>query len=443
VTTEAPTEIGEVHATLNAVVNPEEFSTTYQFEYWQNGKSSEIKKIPLTAEGIGSGTSNVKVGQHLTGLPKSTEYIYRVTATNAGGTSKGSEVAFVTGPFLEAQTTPNPSGATENIFHGVACASASACVAVGDDRNSSKAWVPLAGGWNGGEWQLQSVPLPSGATEGALEGVSCSSATACTAVGWYHVTSTGENQLLAERWNGSEWTVQATPTQSGKPLYVALNGVTCSSATSCVAVGYYWKTGLQATTIIISWNGSEWKTQSSPSPKEFNKLTSVSCTSASACTAVGTQYSEALIERWNGTEWSVQTGASGGPSGLSGVACTSATACTAVGSNGAESWNGTTWTKQTIPTPSGAKETVLEGISCSSSTSCFAAGSYTNSSGVKVTLGDAWNGTEWGEMATPNPVGAIRSRLYAASCPSASECAAVGQYESSAGVWLTLGEAGP
>ncbi len=446
VKTEAPTEVGEVHVTLNAVVDPEEFNTTYQFEYWQNGKGGEVKKIPAIAESVGSGTSNVKVSQHLTGLPKSTEYIYRVTATNAGGTTKGKEVSFVTGPFLETQTTPNPSGGTENGFEGVSCSSVMACIGVGPYKNSAGKWGGLSESWNGTEWALKSLAVPSDGELPSLKSVSCTSATVCTGVGSYLTTSNLKS--LAERWNGTEWIIQSTPNPSS--IFNALKSVSCSSATSCVAVGQETNSeNGDPSTFAEIWNGTEWKVQSTPSPSSFNSLSSVSCTSTTACTAVGTVgifSTEVLVERWNGTEWSTQKGVNSGSSALRGVSCTSATACVAVGAGGSsslvESWNGTSWATQTVPTPSGAKETTLLGISCSSSTSCIAAGSYINSSSTKVTLAEGWNGTEWQVVSTPNPSGAKASHLNAVSCPSA-ECVAVGSYQNSSEVADTLAEAGP
>ncbi len=121
VTTEAATAIGESRATLNAVVNPEGFSTTYQFEYWPKGKGNEVTRIPATAESVGSGVNKVAVQQTPATLASNAEYVYRVVATNSGGTSHGNEAKFTTGPFLENHSTPNPSGAEESVLKGVSC----------------------------------------------------------------------------------------------------------------------------------------------------------------------------------------------------------------------------------------------------------------------------------------------------------------------------------
>ena len=54
----------------------------------------------------------------------------------------------------------------------------------------------MAERWNGTAWAMQSIPNPNGS--GQLNGVSCTSASACTAVGYY-----GGYVTLAERWNGT------------------------------------------------------------------------------------------------------------------------------------------------------------------------------------------------------------------------------------------------
>ena len=72
-----------------------------------------------------------------------------------------------------------------------------------------------------------------------LQGVSCTSATACTAVGDY-VNRDGTQVTLAERWNGTSWTIQSTPNPTGAQYAgwtATLQGVSCTSATACTAVG--------------------------------------------------------------------------------------------------------------------------------------------------------------------------------------------------------------
>jgi sugar lactone lactonase YvrE len=60
---------------------------------------------------------------------------------------------------------------------------------------------------DGTERLIQKAPEPSGATLTRSTGVSCLSATSCTAVGYY-VNSSGVTVPLAQRWNDTEWKVE-------------------------------------------------------------------------------------------------------------------------------------------------------------------------------------------------------------------------------------------
>jgi hypothetical protein len=71
-----------------------------------------------------------------------------------------------------------------------------------------------------------------------MHGVSCVSATACTAIGYYYFGSLAVP--LIERWNGSSWSVMAAPNPSGS-TYTQLESVACTSVTECMATGYYRK----------------------------------------------------------------------------------------------------------------------------------------------------------------------------------------------------------
>jgi hypothetical protein len=84
-------------------------------------------------------------------------------------------------------------------LNGVSCASASACTAVGDYNNGTTG-VTLAERWTGTTWSIQHTPNPTGASFILMTGVSCTSASACTAVGGYNNRTAGVT--LAERWTG-------------------------------------------------------------------------------------------------------------------------------------------------------------------------------------------------------------------------------------------------
>jgi len=201
---------------------------------------------------------------------------------------------------------------------------------------------------------------------GLLTSVSCTSATACTAVGYHHTHLT-----LAERWNGKKWTIQPTPNPANDSY---LTDVSCTSPTACTAVGYYGggNEGVdcqagdaQCWGVAESWDGKRWAIQPTPIPAGAKGvyLLGVSCTSSKACTAVGYvglswHYGRPLAERWNGKMWAIQAAPGGENSHLTDVSCSSAKTCIAVGDyydptagtlTLAERWNGKKWAVQ--PTP--------------------------------------------------------------------------------------------
>jgi hypothetical protein len=202
------------------------------------------------------------------------------------------------------------------------------------DGDSIDESLTLAERWNGSTWSIQSTPSPIGATASSLDGVSCTSAIACTAVGSFGNGSF--ETAFAEQWNGNGWSIQNTPIPSGA-VGSNLNDVSCSSATACSAVGSYnaSSTGPELT-LVERWNGNTWSIQNTPIPTNPNaELWGVSCTSATTCTAVGLVNSgtATLAEAWSGTSWSIESAQNPGPdSYFLGVSCTSAIGCTAVGS---------------------------------------------------------------------------------------------------------------
>src|SRR5215472_17069289 len=352
-------------------------------------------------------------------------------------------------PAWSVQQTPGLDR-VENLLYSVSCASATACTAVGGAIGGHKQVpVNLAEAWNGKSWSLQHAPEPPGSAYSILQGVSCTSPTACTAVGG---DSAG---TVAESWNGTRWSVQATPTQT-VAFSSQLDGVSCLSADACTAVGWYYRlvgNGLKAFSLAEAWNGTAWSVQPTPNPagSAGTFLVGVSCTSAAACTAVGRSDKGkngdtlTLAEAWNGKRWSIQP--TPGPAGaassaLAHVSCTAATACTAVGQTSAsstdhtlaEAWDGTSWSVQATPAIGGAAA-YLTDVSCTAATACTAVGGR----GSTDTLAEGWNGTRWSVQATPDPLTAGETFFQGVSCTSATVCTAAGYYDSTGRV-LTLAE---
>ena len=308
----------------------------------------------------------------------------------------------------------------------MSCSSANACTAVGVYANSSANGpisLALVERWDGTRWAIVRTPNPSGAVGHVLNAVSCSSANACTAVGYYY-NGSGSELTLAERWDGTRWAVQPTPNSSGSvgnlsgQVWDELGGVSCPSANACTAVGDYLASGLPAQasrgsslTLAERWDGTRWAIQPTPNPSglETSILTGVSCSSANICTAAG--YSNdfygdlhTLGERWDGSGAHVSTD----------------------------------WSVQSTPNPSGLAGSSLNGVSCLSVGPCTGVGYYNNSSGYQLPLAEAggavvvvppptpaevtWSWSLPVQVDASGPFG----QFHVASCPVPDQCTMIG-----------------
>ncbi|HSZ28385.1 MAG TPA: hypothetical protein VK784_01345 [Pseudonocardiaceae bacterium] len=349
---------------------------------------------------------------------------------------------------------PTPDPAPGSFFTAISCISASHCTAVGAYGPNDAATFNLAEVWNGSTWKLQSIGNPDGSYI-VLEGVSCTSAAFCMAVGSY-ANRFGTTLTLAATWNGSKWMILHPPSPQGAS-FSNLSAVSCSSATACAAVGYS-QGNSGAPPLAEIWNGTAWTIESTPPlPLSIGQLNAVSCVSATACTAVGTYENDSddfvsLAESWNGSAWAIEptpNPAGGGSIGLNAISCTSLTACTAAGDyfnasdndqTLAESWNGSAWAIQPTPNPSGTLfiDRFLA-VSCTSGTACIAVG-YTSNG----TLVEIWNGTNWVLDHTPLLTnGGSHGGFAGISCTSGLSCTAAGQYIDSSGNTETLAERRP
>jgi hypothetical protein len=78
--------------TLNATVNPNSLATTYQFSW---GTTPACENV-LGSYSCGSGMIPVDVAEPIAGLAEATKYYFKVTATNAVGTTVSAFTTFVT-----------------------------------------------------------------------------------------------------------------------------------------------------------------------------------------------------------------------------------------------------------------------------------------------------------------------------------------------------------
>ena len=234
--------------------------------------------------------------------------------------------------------SPDTSASQNNYLRGVSCVSSTSCKAVGNYNNGTLEQT-LVESWNGTTWSIVACANMSGSSN-YLDGISCTSSISCTAVG--HYNNSGVDQTLAETWNGISWSIVATPNASNSQNNY-LDDVSCVSSGLCTAVGgYYNGTHHRNQTLVETWGLRSWSIETSPntSSSQENYLGGISCTSPTSCTAVGAYdngngtFVRTLVESWNATSWSIMASPNAfGPqnSFLSAVSCTSSAFCATVG----------------------------------------------------------------------------------------------------------------
>jgi hypothetical protein len=327
---------------------------------------------------------------------------------------------------------------------GVSCISSTFCMGVGQTYPGTEYAIPTADTWNGTTWSPTPTPPTRRGQESGLSSVSCTTSTSCMGVGWFG--SENPTHTMAETWNGTTWSALSSPNKTSA-YDNWFSGVSCTSSTTCVAVGAY-SYGPNDTPLALAetWNGSAWSIAPAPARSNDSFLTGVSCTRANSCMAVGVYVNSSgeqvtLAEAWNGSAWSVVASPNrplnAWDNYLNGISCTSPSQCVAVGEAGStkpgattsqtlvESWNGSTWSITPSPSRTGLAE--LQGVSCVNSASCVAVGSNWNSAvGTFPSLIETWNGRAW--SITPTP-GSSYGYFYGVSCTSSSVCLAVGYPE--------------
>jgi len=438
---------------LSGTVNPKGLTTTYQFEYVEDAKYepkaenpyAEGAKVPLSAATLSeTGDQSYEVKAAVSGIKSGTTYHYRIVAENSKGVSKGGDQAFTGLPACKGaegqcqwslQTTANPKAREEYELQDVSCASSTMCMGVGSDRYRGKGFLDS---WNGGEWKLISDSI------GEAKAISCPTTTWCMTAAKNEAKASSLAWVPPTEFTAGYWQITAKnpPTPEGA-TGVTLQDVSCTTESACTAVGNYYASGYKP--YVARWNGSTWALQSAPAPKEGvagEAMVSVSCASSTFCVAVGRAANKPFAESWNGTEWTILStvnpeGAT--EAGFAGVACSTSSSCMAVGSYHAtsfgvdktltERWNGSTWAIVSSPNPAKEGLAHLRGVSCLSASSCIAVGSLYSGTfplDEETTIAESWNGTSWTLQTSPNAAGKHFSSFVSVSCSSTVACTAVG-----------------
>lgn len=235
-------------------------------------------------------------------------------------------------------TTPTIKGSQSATLTGVSCPVPSRCTAVGSYLDAASVNVVVAERLEGHTWSLQRAKDPRSSPVSILDAVSCPTTGSCMAVGRYQASST--LLALSESWTAKGWKLDSPAPVPGT-TFAQLSSVSCSAASACTAVGYM-DVNKKIHVLIERWNGSKWIEQhGAPLSVQGAELWGVDCAAAKSCTAVGSVPAAGgpvpLIEQWNGTRWTRASSPlprNAESAGLNAVSCSATLQCTAVGTYG-------------------------------------------------------------------------------------------------------------
>jgi hypothetical protein len=176
---------------------------------------------------------------------------------------------------------PNPGNGINQLY-GVGASSPTDVWAVGTTTNAGDprgSRHPLALHYNGTAWST--VPMPDTASGSALlRSVTAISPTDAWAVG----SQSGYSQPVAYHWNGTAWTLVSTPAV-GSPGNNLFYRVTAIDSGRVWAVGYTSGTASGPQPLVERWNGSSWSVEPTPTQSLGGAAQGVAAIAGSAGTA--------------------------------------------------------------------------------------------------------------------------------------------------------------
>jgi hypothetical protein len=352
-----------------------------------------------------------------------------------------------------------------------------------------------------GVWvQGVEVTLPANAApattpsslDAELDGVTCTSAGKCVAVGTYTDTN-GNNQGLIVTETGGVWArgTELRPPANASTMpgtqYVFLNDVTCTSTGNCAVTGGYVDTSGNYQGLVVSETGGIWAqgievtlpANASPDPLAgphtpaagVVSMGTVSCFSPGNCVAGGqytdTNYnSQPMITAETDGVWSPAIELTLPPNAataeatqngfLANLVCFSRGNCTIGGGYNDSNGNANPMVinltrgvlapgvELTLPanaaTAPGTQSAYLNGLTCTSRGNCIAYSAYTDLDGNGQPLVITETGGVWAQGIEPplpanaaTAAGAQNANINGASCTSPGVCVAVGEYTDNTG----------
>jgi hypothetical protein len=294
-----------------------------------------------------------------------------------------------------AVKTPAIPGLLANSFAAVSADSPADAWAVGRDGRSA----PLVERFDGSSWTVVATPRINN-DETDLRTVAAIGSSDV----WAGGTAAGDPVLM--HWNGSAWTTANV----GGHGHGSLNGLSALTSNDMWAVGEF-STNFDPTVVprILRYNGSSWTVVPGDGSISQGSLTAVSAWSATDAWAVGSDSVGALLEHWNGSTWAAAPDP--GPSitdALTAVVEVSPSDVWAVGSTGTdttrtlvEHYDGMKWSVVHARDPNPYAD-ALSGVVATSASDVWAVGQTGAGARVRPLI-EHWNGSSWKVVATSLP----------------------------------------
>jgi len=317
-------------------------------------------------------------------------------------------------------TTNDDLGSVSILSSSEAWAAGSAYTVINGTLNE----VPLTEHYTGGAWKAVPTPAPAGLNYSYLNDVVAISASDVWAVGMGFASGKRASHALAEHYDGTAWSIVPVPQPY---LRGDLSGLAARSSTDVWAVGSTATRTFSGVTTLYPlaehYDGSAWSVQATPALVQAS-LTSVTEISPTDVWAVGsragvdTAHPQGLVLHYDGTAWAeITVPAPAVPAGgswqLSDVTSsggqiwavgTTSSADSATQHSFVLHGDGTSWSATALPLL-GAAYTYqsLYGIAAASPTDVWVTGSASTGNQTSVTLAEHYDGTGWSVTPTPSP----------------------------------------
>ncbi len=347
------------------------------------------------------------------------------TSAGAAATDRAAAPAATWGTAAEIPGSNRLNKGGQDGIGSVSCATLTVCSAGGSYTTAFNAGVPTVQAFvvnkTGGTWR-KAEQVPGTATLNAggrarTTSLSCSAAGSCSAGGYYADASGRQQAFVVSETAGTWGTAAEVPgtaaLNQGNPG-AAISSLSCSSAGSCSAGGYYTDASGRQQAFVVSETGGRWGTAAEvPGTAALNAggraaTSSVSC-AAGGCSAGG-YYASSTTD---------------------GIPVTQAFVVSETG--------GTWGTAAEVPGTAalnGGGYAVITSVSCATAGNCSAGGQYTDSTPATEAFVVSDTGGRWGTAAEVPGIAALNQRRLAqvnsVSCPTAGNCVAVGFYEDAA-----------